>query len=123
MDELLPHYQHPDPRNYTNDGSAFIEPAEEPRSETLMEALAEHISINPATEQIEGCANDFQLTETVLQRHGQSEMAPHVLGLLRAQGASCDCEVLLNSRIDLVFLESDLDEIGDEDEDEEAETR
>ncbi len=122
MDELLPHY-HPDPRNYGSDGSAFVEPEEEPRSETLMEALAEQISINPATEQIEGCANDFRLTEAVLQRHGQIEMAPHVFGLLRAQGASCDCEVLLNSRIDLVFLESDLDEIEDEDEDEAAETR
>jgi len=121
MDKLLPHY-HPDPRDYDHDGSAFPAPEEEPRSETLMEALAEHISINPATEGIEGCANDFRLTETVLQRHGQSAMAPHVLGLLRAQGASCDCEVLLNSRMDLVFLESDLDE-DEADDDNKAETR
>ncbi|HUS17546.1 MAG TPA: DUF2695 domain-containing protein [Chloroflexia bacterium] len=37
-----------------------------------------------------------------------------MLALLRTQGAYCDCEVLLNSRIDLVFLENDFDEDDDE---------
>lgn len=120
---ILPHYT-PDPRNWDTDGGAFQDPEEEPRSETLMEALSDQISINPDTDQIEGCADDFRLTEAVLQRHGQTDVAPHVLALLRAQGANCDCQVLLNSRIDLVFLESDLEDLVDEDEeDEEAETR
>ena len=90
-----------------------------PETETLMEALGKVISIDPASERVEGCANDFALTEQVLRRHGQEDLVDQVRELLRAQGAMCDCEVLLNSRIDLVFLEDD----GEFEEDEEAEQR
>ena len=51
----------------------------------------------------------------MLRRHDQADVAEQVLALLRAQGAMCDCEVLLNSRIDLVFLEDDIEYEDDED--------
>ncbi len=41
-------------------------------------------------------------------------MTEQVVDLLRAQGAMCDCEVLLNSGVDLVFLEDDLEYDDDE---------
>jgi hypothetical protein len=129
MDKYLPHQHHPDPRHSGNDSAAPLEDDEEleeaPATETLMEALAEVISVDPTTGDIQGCANDFRITQEVLTRHGQEHVAEHVLALLRAQGAMCDCEVLLNSQIDLVFLEDDLEdddleEYEEEDEEEMA---
>src|SRR5690349_14854353 len=114
MDQYLPHHHQPDPRHSGNDSAAPLEDDEEmddaPVTETLMEALAEVISVDPNTGDIEGCASDFRITQEVLTRHGQEQVADHVFALLRAQGATCDCEVLLNSRIDLVFLEDDLED-------------
>ncbi|HMA36126.1 MAG TPA: DUF2695 domain-containing protein [Chloroflexia bacterium] len=125
MDSHLPHHHEPDPRHYANDSGAPPEDEETddgPATETLMEALARVISVDPATGHIEGCANDFRITEDALRRHEQEEVAEQVLALLRAQGAHCDCEVLLQSRIDLVFLEDDLEFEDDEDEEEEYAT-
>jgi hypothetical protein len=114
MDKYLPHQHQPHPHHYNNDAVTPLEDDEEweeaPVTETLMEALAEVISVDPETGDIQGCASDFRITQEVLNRHGQEQVADHVFALLRAQGATCDCEVLLNSRIDLVFLEDDLEE-------------
>lgn len=129
MDQFLPHQHQPDPQHYSNDAAAPLEDDEEweeaPVTETLMEALAEVISMDPETGKIEGCANDFRITQEVLTRHGQEEITEHVLAILRAQGAMCDCDVLRNSQVDLVFLEDDLeeedlDEYEEEDEEEMA---
>lgn len=118
MDSRLPHYR-PDPNQYPNDSAREPEMEDaNPGDESLMEALSEHISRDPQTDEILGCNNDFRLTQEVLRRHSQEDVANEVVALLRTQGAHCDCEVLLNSRIDLIFLEDDDDELEDESEDE-----
>jgi hypothetical protein len=114
MDKYLPQQHQPDPRQYGNDSAAPLEDDEEledaPVTETLMEALAEVISMDPETEEIIGCSDDFRITQEVLARHGQEAITDHVLAILRAQGAMCDCNVLRHSQVDLVFLEDDLEE-------------
>lgn len=121
MDSRLPPYQ-PDPRRQSADSRTppdDLDLDEGPATETLMEALSEVISVDPENGNVEGCANDFRITNEVLRRHNQEHVAAQVLDLLRAQGAMCDCEVLLNSGIDLVFLEDDLEFEDDEEEEEE----
>jgi hypothetical protein len=116
MDQFLPHHHEPDLNSIAGDSRSMPQPEEEePITETLMEALARVISVDEETQHIEGCADDFRQTEAVLRRHDQEDVAEQVLALLRAQGAMCDCEVLLNSRIDLVFLEDDIEYEDDED--------
>jgi len=122
MDQFLPHHHEPDLTEQSADSHTPPAPEEAgPVTETLMEALTQVISVDPETQHIEGCADDFRQTEAVLRRHEQEHVTTQVLDLLRAQGAMCDCEVLLNSRIDLVFLEDDI-EFEDEDEDEDLES-
>ena len=114
MDKYLPHQHQPDPHHSNNDAAMPLEDDEEweevPVTETLMEALADVISMDPETGEIAGCADDFRVTHQVLTRHGQEHVAEHVLALLRAQGAMWDCGVLRYSQVDLVFLEDDLEE-------------
>lgn len=118
MDNRLPHF-HPDPDRISGDSGSPESPDEGPASETLMEALLETLTIDPETQEISGCDNTFRITEEVLRRHGQEDVTAQVLALLRAQGAVCDCDVLLHSRLDLVFLEDDLEFADDEDDEEE----
>ncbi len=121
LDDRLPHY-HPDPDHIPGNSSKAPPPEEEPASETLMEALLETLTIDPKTQEIQGCDDTFRITQQILRRHGQEQVTDQVLALLRTQGAECDCDVLMHSRLDLVFLEDDLEEFEDDDlEDEEGE--
>jgi Protein of unknown function (DUF2695) len=116
MDHFLPHHHQPDPEQYGGDSRTPGDAADgdAPMTETLMDALAEQISVDLESGHVDGCSGDFQRTEAILRRHQQEHVIPQVLDLLRAQGAMCDCEVLLNSGIDLVFLEDDLEFEEDE---------
>ena len=118
MDRHLPHQHEPDPRALSADSSGVEDDEDEiddhPGDESLMEALSEHISRDPETDEILGCHDDFRLTLETLRRHEQEDVADEVLALLRTQGANCDCEVLLHSKIDLIFLEDEDDELADE---------
>ena len=118
MDRHLPHQHEPDPRALSADSGGFEDDEDEiddhPGDESLMEALSEHISRDPETDEILGCHDDFRLTLETLRRHEQEDVADEVLALLRTQGANCDCEVLLHSKIDLIFLEEEDDELADE---------
>jgi hypothetical protein len=120
MDRHLPQQHEPEPRAPGADSVGFEDDEDEidahPGDESLMEALSEHISRDPETDEILGCNDDFRLTLETLRRHDQEDVADEVLALLRTQGANCDCEVLLNSKIDLIFLEDEDDELDDEDE-------
>ncbi|HUS17545.1 MAG TPA: hypothetical protein VM536_21325 [Chloroflexia bacterium] len=75
MDKHLPqkHQAHATPG--TNGAGPPEEDGMEQASETLMEALSERISFDPENGSIEGCENDFRITQEVLQRHNQQEVA------------------------------------------------
>src|SRR5438128_7019898 len=88
----------------TNGASPDVEMVE---SETLFEALEQYITFDDNGVPVHGCANDFRHTRAILASHGQEESAEEVIALLNKQGAFCDCEVLLNSRIDIVFVEDE----------------
>src|SRR4051794_19145910 len=121
MDRDLSDQYRADPTTFGGDGvvpEVIVfeeEEAEDYGEESLMDALSQYITFDLEGESVSGCENDFRHTRAILAEHGQEESAEEVIALLNKQGAYCDCEVLLNSRIDIVFIDDDDEELEQED--------